>query len=60
MELKAKITLLAEGCRGNLSKQVISKYNLREGRDPQIYGIGLKEVTLECDAVEADETRCGS
>ncbi|PRP85696.1 electron-transferring-flavoprotein dehydrogenase [Planoprotostelium fungivorum] len=44
MELKAKITLLAEGCRGNLSKQVISKFNLREGKDPQIYGIGLKEV----------------
>jgi electron-transferring-flavoprotein dehydrogenase len=40
--LKAKYTVLAEGCRGSLSERVIQKYNLRE--KPQSYGIGLKEV----------------
>lgn len=36
--------LLAEGCHGSLSKKVIQKYKLREGRSHQTYGIGLKEV----------------
>lgn len=44
MEFHAPLTLLAEGCHGSLTKQIIKKFNLREGRDPQTYGIGLKEV----------------
>ena len=44
MELVGKYVLLAEGVRGSISKQVIAKYNLDEGRDPQKYGIGLKEL----------------
>jgi electron-transferring-flavoprotein dehydrogenase len=44
LELHAKYTLFAEGVRGHLSKQVIAKYNLREGRSPQTYGIGIKEL----------------
>ena len=44
MELHAKYTFFAEGCRGNLGKLLQDKFNLREGRDPQVYGIGLKEL----------------
>ena len=44
VELKAKFTVLAEGCRGHLGKEIINKYNLDEGKDPQHYGIGFKEV----------------
>ena len=44
MELRAKYTLFAEGARGNLGKQLISSYQLDKGRDPQTYGIGLKEL----------------
>ncbi|GAA5850467.1 hypothetical protein JCM8547_001884 [Rhodosporidiobolus lusitaniae] len=44
MEFLAKVTLLAEGCHGSLSKQVQTKFNLREGKDPQTYGLGVKEV----------------
>ncbi len=44
MELRAKYTLFAEGCRGHLGKQLIAKYNLDEGRTPQHYGIGIKEL----------------
>lgn len=44
MELHAKYTIFAEGVRGHLGKRVIEKYNLNEGRDPQVYGIGLKEL----------------
>lgn len=44
MEFHAKVTLLAEGCHGSLSKQAIKKYNLRKDSDPQTYGIGIKEV----------------
>jgi len=44
VELRAKFTVLAEGCRGHLGKEIISKYNLDEGKDPQHYGIGFKEV----------------
>jgi electron-transferring-flavoprotein dehydrogenase len=44
MELHAKYTFFAEGCRGNLGKMLQEKFNLREGRDPQTYGIGLKEL----------------
>jgi len=44
MELLGKYVLFAEGARGSLTKQLIRKFNLDEGRDPQKYGIGLKEV----------------
>ncbi len=44
MALNAKYTLFAEGARGHLGKQLIAKYQLDAGRDPQTYGIGLKEL----------------
>jgi electron-transferring-flavoprotein dehydrogenase len=44
MELRAKYTLFAEGARGSLSKQLIAKFGLAEGREPQKFGIGLKEL----------------
>ena len=44
MELHAKYTLFAEGCRGHLGKQLISHFGLDDGKDPQHYGIGIKEV----------------
>ncbi len=44
MELHAKYTLFAEGCRGHLGKQLISKFALDAGKDPQHYGIGIKEI----------------
>jgi electron-transferring-flavoprotein dehydrogenase len=44
MELHAKFTLLAEGCRGHIGKQVIEQFKLDEGKDPQHYGIGIKEL----------------
>jgi electron-transferring-flavoprotein dehydrogenase len=44
MALHAKYTIFAEGARGHLGKQVIAKYNLAEGRDPQSYAIGIKEL----------------
>ncbi len=44
MELRARYTLLAEGCRGSLSKQLIRRFNLRDGHDPQTFAIGIKEL----------------
>ncbi len=44
MELIAKYTFFAEGCRGQLGKQLEAKFRLREGVDPQLYAIGLKEL----------------
>ena len=44
MELRGKYTIFAEGCRGHLGKQLISKYGLDAESDPQHYGIGFKEV----------------
>ena len=44
IELHAKVTVFAEGCRGHLGKTLIEKYNLAENSDPQQYGIGLKEI----------------
>jgi electron-transferring-flavoprotein dehydrogenase len=44
MELHATYTLFAEGARGQLGRQLIDKFKLDEGRDPQSYGIGLKEL----------------
>ena len=43
MELRGKYTLIAEGARGSLAKQLIAKFALDAGRDPQKFGIGLKE-----------------
>ena len=42
--IKAKYTVLSEGCRGHLGKEVINKFNLSNNKDPQHYGIGFKEV----------------
>jgi electron-transferring-flavoprotein dehydrogenase len=44
MELHARQTIFAEGCRGSLTKQLFSKFDLRDGVDPQTYGIGIKEL----------------
>ena len=44
MELRAAYTLFAEGCRGHLGKQLETRFRLRQGRDPQVYGLGLKEL----------------
>lgn len=44
MELRAKYTFFGEGVRGSLSKEVIEKFHLRNGKEPQTYGIGIKEL----------------
>lgn len=44
MELHAKQTVFAEGCRGSLTKGLFERFNLREGVEPQVYGIGIKEL----------------
>ncbi|WEF34081.1 electron transfer flavoprotein-ubiquinone oxidoreductase [Pseudoduganella chitinolytica] len=44
MELHGKYTLFAEGSRGHLGKQLMAKYDLNKGKDPQAYGIGIKEL----------------
>jgi electron-transferring-flavoprotein dehydrogenase len=44
MELHAKYTLFAEGSRGHLGRQLMAKYDLNKGKDPQTYGIGIKEL----------------
>ncbi|MGL4767326.1 MAG: electron transfer flavoprotein-ubiquinone oxidoreductase [Formosimonas sp.] len=44
MELHAKYTVFAEGARGHLGKQLMSHFNLNQGRDPQSYGLGIKEI----------------
>jgi len=44
MELLGKYTFFAEGCRGHLGKQLMEKFGLNAGADPQTYGIGLKEL----------------
>ncbi|MEB0023844.1 electron transfer flavoprotein-ubiquinone oxidoreductase, partial [Actimicrobium sp. CCI2.3] len=44
MELHAKYTFFAEGSRGHLGKQLMEKYQLNKGKDPQTYGLGLKEL----------------
>jgi electron-transferring-flavoprotein dehydrogenase len=44
IDIKAPLTVLAEGCRGSLSKQLIAKYALDKDSDPQTYGIGIKEL----------------
>ncbi|WP_367850051.1 electron transfer flavoprotein-ubiquinone oxidoreductase [Rhodoferax sp. WC2427] len=44
MELHGKYTVFAEGARGHLGKQLIAKFKLDDGKDPQTYGLGIKEV----------------
>ena len=44
MELHARYTLFAEGCRGQLGKEIEAKFDLRRGVDPQLYGLGVKEL----------------
>jgi electron-transferring-flavoprotein dehydrogenase len=44
MELRAKYTFLAEGCRGSLTKILIDRFELRKHSDPQTYGLGIKEL----------------
>jgi len=44
MELLGKYTVFAEGSRGHLGRQLIAKYKLADGKDPQSYGIGIKEL----------------
>ncbi len=44
MELKGKYTIIAEGARGSLAKQLMAKFGLEQGRQPQKYGLGLKEL----------------
>ena len=44
MELHSKVTVFAEGCRGHLGKLLINKFQLDQGKDPQQYGIGFKEI----------------
>jgi len=44
MELHGKYTFFAEGCRGHLGKQIIERFALDQGRDPQVYGLGIKEL----------------
>ena len=58
MELRGKYTLIAEGARGSLAKQLIAKFPLDAGRDPQKFGIGLKEV-WQIDAAKV-QARAGA
>ena len=44
MELRATYTLFGEGCRGSLTKQLAERFNLRDGRDPPTYALGIKEL----------------
>ncbi|GGF18245.1 electron-transferring-flavoprotein dehydrogenase [Aliidongia dinghuensis] len=44
MELHGKVTMFAEGCRGSLTKTLFERFQLREGADPQTFGIGIKEL----------------
>jgi electron-transferring-flavoprotein dehydrogenase len=44
VDLRARLTLLAEGCRGSLSEQLIRRFDLRDDCDPQTYGLGVKEL----------------
>jgi electron-transferring-flavoprotein dehydrogenase len=44
IDIEARLTLLAEGCRGSLAKEAMARFGLREGVQPQTYGIGIKEL----------------
>ena len=54
MELHGKYVFLAEGVRGSLSKQVIAKYDLSAGKEPQKFGLGMKEI-WEVDPAKHNE-----
>jgi electron-transferring-flavoprotein dehydrogenase len=56
MELHAKYTIFSEGARGHLGKQLITRYKLNAGRDPQGYAIGIKEL-WEIDPARAQPGR---
>jgi len=56
IELHAKYTLFAEGVRGSLSKGLIERFDLRKGRQPQTYAIGLKELW----EIEPDKHKAGT
>jgi electron-transferring-flavoprotein dehydrogenase len=55
-ELRAKYVIFAEGCRGSLGRKLEARFALREGRDPQHYGLGIKEIW----EVEAGRHRAGT
>jgi electron-transferring-flavoprotein dehydrogenase len=55
VELHARQTIFAEGCRGSLTKELFQRFDLRDGVDPQTYGIGIKELW----EVEPDKHREG-
>jgi electron-transferring-flavoprotein dehydrogenase len=44
IDIRAKITILAEGARGSLTKQLIRRFDLDQGRNPQVYAVGVKEI----------------
>src|SRR5258708_40032732 len=44
MELHAKYAFFAEGCRGQLGRQLLAKFELDDGRDPQVFGIGFQQL----------------
>ena len=46
MELVGKQTIFAEGCRGHLTKTLFEKFDLREGKDPQTFAIGIKNCGI--------------
>ncbi len=54
IELHGKVTVFAEGCRGHLGKQLINKFNLDQGKSPQQYGIGFKEI-WDVDSIQHNE-----
>ncbi len=54
ININAKVTVFAEGCRGHLGKELIKKYNLSDGKSPQQYGIGFKEI-WEIDEAKHNE-----
>ena len=49
--IRAKYTLIGEGARGSLAKQLIQRFNLSAGRSPQKYGLGIKEIWQVADSV---------
>ena len=56
MEVRGKYVFLAEGVRGSLSQQVIARYDLAKGREPQKYGLGMKELwTVEPGRIQAGQ-----
>ncbi|MBA5760826.1 electron transfer flavoprotein-ubiquinone oxidoreductase [Vibrio sp. 404] len=57
IELKAKYTVFAEGCRGHLGKELIQKFDLDNGKQPQHYALGLKEIWQLPDYAK---DQCGS